>query len=107
MECHPIVENENEAICQEYVRSAIGLKPGCVLGPREQMNFATAFLDGSGIYGSTPTSSEDLRLLKGIFHRIILNIKLWFQCKIVVFNKLIICNIHAFFRNRWPSAHGP
>ena len=65
MECHPIVENGNEAICQEYVRSAIGLKPGCVLGPREQMNFATAFLDGSGIYGSTPKSSEDLRLLKG------------------------------------------
>ena len=68
MECHPIVENENEAICQEYVRSAIGLKPGCVLGPREQMNFATAFLDGSGIYGSTPKSSEDLRLLKGTFN---------------------------------------
>ena len=80
MECHPIVENENEAICQEYVRSAIGLKPGCVLGPREQMNFATAFLDGSGIYGSTPTSSEDLRLLKGIFHRRILNIKWCFLC---------------------------
>ena len=70
MECHPIVENGNEAICQEYVRSAIGLKPGCVLGPREQMNFATAFLDGSGIYGSTPKSSEDLRLLKGILYSI-------------------------------------
>ena len=51
----------NEAICQEYVRSAIGLKPGCSLGPREQMNFATAFLDASAIYGSTPKSSEDLR----------------------------------------------
>jgi hypothetical protein len=68
MECHPIVQNVNEEICQEYVRSAIGLKPGCVLGPREQMNFATAFLDGSGIYGSTPKSSEDLRLLKGILN---------------------------------------
>ena len=65
MECYPIVANTNEAICQEYVRSAIGLKPGCSLGAREQMNFATAYLDGSGIYGSTPKSSEDLRLLKG------------------------------------------
>ena len=29
------------------------------------MNFATTFLDGSTIYGSTPKSSEDLRFLKG------------------------------------------
>ena len=61
MECYPIVANGNDVICQEYVRSAIGLKPGCSLGAREQMNFATAFLDGSAIYGSTPKSSEDLR----------------------------------------------
>ena len=61
IECNPIVANGNDAICQEYVRSAIGLKPGCSLGPREQMNFATAFLDASAIYGSTPKSSEDLR----------------------------------------------
>ena len=31
-ECLPIVM-ENYT-CQEYVRSAIGLKPGCLLGPR-------------------------------------------------------------------------
>uniref|UniRef100_A0A0K2TRR1 Uncharacterized protein n=1 Tax=Lepeophtheirus salmonis TaxID=72036 RepID=A0A0K2TRR1_LEPSM len=63
MECFPIVNDQT--VCQEYVRSAIGLKPGCVLGPREQMNFATAFLDGSGIYGSTPKSGEDRRKLEG------------------------------------------
>ena len=64
MECYPIVANGDEAICQEYVRSAIGLKPGCSLGAREQMNFATAYLDGSTIYGSTSKSSETLRTFK-------------------------------------------
>ena len=64
MECLPIVEGGNSQ-CQEYVRSAVGLKPGCSLGPREQMNFATAFLDGSALYGSTPKSAEDLRSLEG------------------------------------------
>lgn len=63
MECFPIVSTELNS-CQEYMRSAIGLKPGCALGPREQMNFATTFLDGSAIYGSTPKSSEELRFLK-------------------------------------------
>ena len=31
-ECLPIVMKNYT--CQEYVRSAIGLKPGCLLGPR-------------------------------------------------------------------------
>ena len=29
------------------------------------MNFVTAFLDGSAVYGSTPKSAEDLRLFEG------------------------------------------
>ncbi len=66
MECFPATtHSETTTFCQEYVRSAIGLKPGCALGPREQMNFATSFLDASAVYGSTPKSSEDLRLLEG------------------------------------------
>ena len=37
MECHPITAHTaTSTFCQEYVRSAIGLKPGCALGPREQ-----------------------------------------------------------------------
>ena len=37
MECHPITAHTaTSTFCQEYVRSAIGLKPGCSLGPREQ-----------------------------------------------------------------------
>ncbi len=64
-ECFPIVEYTSGNSCQEYMRSAIGLKPGCALGPREQMNFATTFLDGSTIYGSTPKSAEDLRSFEG------------------------------------------
>ena len=31
-ECLPVVMKNYS--CQEYVRSAIGLKPGCLLGPR-------------------------------------------------------------------------
>ena len=31
-ECLPVVMPDY--VCQEYVRSAIGLKPGCLLGPR-------------------------------------------------------------------------
>jgi hypothetical protein len=31
-ECLPVVMRDY--VCQEYVRSAIGLKPGCLLGPR-------------------------------------------------------------------------
>ena len=37
MECFPIVDTQS-GICQEYMRSAIGLKPGCALGPREQVH---------------------------------------------------------------------
>ncbi len=34
------------------------------------MNFATAFLDGSAIYGSTPESSDKLREFDGGFLKV-------------------------------------
>ena len=38
---------------------------------REQMNFGTAYLDGSGIYGATPESADKLREFKRGFLKVI------------------------------------
>jgi len=67
-ECFPVVMKNYS--CQGYVRSAIGLKPGCLLGPREQMNFGTAYIDGSGLYGATPESADKLREFDGGFLKV-------------------------------------
>ncbi|KAF0313952.1 Peroxidasin-like protein [Amphibalanus amphitrite] len=56
--CLPILSPGH---CQEYVRSLSSLQMGCHLGPREQMNLATSFLDGSGLYGTTKQSAHRLR----------------------------------------------
>ncbi|GAV03930.1 hypothetical protein RvY_14293-2 [Ramazzottius varieornatus] len=51
--------------CMDYVRSAIVPKMGCALGPRDQVNQATHFLDGSTIYGSTDQDVSRLREFDG------------------------------------------
>lgn len=50
--------------CIDYARTMAAPKVTCQLGPREQANQATSFLDGSTIYGST---YERMRLLRS-FH---------------------------------------
>lgn len=45
--------------CLEFVRSAAA--PVCCLGPREQLNTVSAYIDGSMIYGRDLQSSKNLR----------------------------------------------
>lgn len=47
--------------CQEFKRSLAGLRPGCSLGPRTQVNTVTSFVDGSFVYGSTRAVSRSIR----------------------------------------------
>ncbi|CAM1322530.1 Uncharacterised protein g8147 [Pycnogonum litorale] len=48
--------------CMEFVRSSPVPKRDCTLGPREQINQITSFLDASNVYGSSEEESQDLRL---------------------------------------------
>lgn len=51
--------------CMPYVRSVAALKSDCSLGPIEQMNQATHYLDGSQIYGSGLKKADKLRAFVG------------------------------------------
>ncbi|XP_065209382.1 uncharacterized protein LOC135837881 [Planococcus citri] len=65
-ECFPVLLNETDVYyskysikCMEFVRSAPALR--CSFGPREQLNQASSYLDGSMIYGNTEELSYQLR----------------------------------------------
>ncbi|KAI4493627.1 hypothetical protein M0804_001803 [Polistes exclamans] len=69
-ECFPVSVGSGDPVydvtgktCMEFVRSAPA--PQCKIGPREQLNQVTAFIDGSAIYGSDSNVAHSLRELSG------------------------------------------
>ncbi|XP_015600962.1 peroxidasin homolog [Cephus cinctus] len=62
-ECFPILA-ENSIQCMEYSRSAPhpgNVFQGCKLGPRQQINQATSYLDLSHVYGTSEETAKSLR----------------------------------------------
>ncbi|XP_003241493.3 peroxidase-like [Acyrthosiphon pisum] len=55
----------NNIRCMNYVRSVPALSSDCTFGPKEQMNQATHYLDGSMIYGSSAKRTWSLRTNSG------------------------------------------
>ncbi|KAI1288387.1 Chorion peroxidase [Halotydeus destructor] len=51
--------------CMSFVRSAPAVRPSCIIGPREQVNQLSAFIDGSMIYGTSTEMAQVLRSFKG------------------------------------------
>ncbi|XP_023314614.1 peroxidase-like isoform X1 [Trichogramma pretiosum] len=51
--------------CLDYARSMTALRSDCSLGPAEQMNQASHFLDASNVYGSSQADSHKIRSFQG------------------------------------------
>ncbi|EZA62781.1 hypothetical protein DMN91_007082 [Ooceraea biroi] len=69
-ECFPVQVGVGDPVydltgrtCMDFVRSAPA--PQCKLGPREQLNQVSAFIDGSAIYGPDTEIARDLREFTG------------------------------------------
>lgn len=70
-DCFPIRIEEQDKFyakiggnCQEYMRSSVAPRIGCTLGPREQINQASSFLDASTLYGISRKKVDELRLFQ-------------------------------------------
>ncbi|ETN70490.1 animal hem peroxidase [Necator americanus] len=53
--------SRNKVTCIPHARTMVAPKLACALGPREQANMASSYLDGSVIYGSSPERAKQLR----------------------------------------------
>ena len=70
--CYPIEIADDDPFfakmgsnCMTFVRSAAAPSPSCTVGPREQLNQDSAYLDGSVIYGATEEIANSLRTFEG------------------------------------------
>ncbi|KAJ4444359.1 hypothetical protein ANN_06151 [Periplaneta americana] len=50
--------------CLEFVRSSPTSRVGCSLGPRDQINQVTVFIDASAVYGSSQDEEDNLRMFR-------------------------------------------
>jgi len=50
--------------CLEFVRSSPTSHVGCSLGPRDQINQVTSFIDASAVYGSSEKEEDTLRMFR-------------------------------------------
>lgn len=62
--------------CLPYIRTATSSRENCSLGPREQVNQATSYLDASHIYGSTVERASKLRAYQNGKFRLNVNLHL-------------------------------
>ncbi|XP_022693145.1 uncharacterized protein LOC111262832 isoform X1 [Varroa jacobsoni] len=68
-ECFPVRVPEGDPTyphkaCLHYIRSTPAVRTGCTLGPREQINQATSFIDASPLYGNSREEAVPLRLFQ-------------------------------------------
>ncbi|KAK6036384.1 hypothetical protein COOONC_26111, partial [Cooperia oncophora] len=61
-ECFPIIAADGK--CVSYSRSLPTPRENCTLGPREQGNTVSGYLDASQIYGSTQEVVDKMRSFK-------------------------------------------
>uniref|UniRef100_A0A146LIQ2 Peroxidasin n=1 Tax=Lygus hesperus TaxID=30085 RepID=A0A146LIQ2_LYGHE len=66
----PIPEDDtfyhyNRQSCMNFARSLAGVRPGCRLGSRVQINLLTSYIDANFMYGSNYRVADSLRALQG------------------------------------------